>query len=189
MIMDARPLDAVPDVSAAAARVEPACMDQASFRIFYEKTAPSLRAYIRKSCGSIDLADDILQEAFLRFLRAAPRLTDEPGMRGYLYRTADTLLIDDWRRRKREQRSSLEMLFRTKTVWRRDDGDTMGQAFRELKPQQRRLLWLAYVEGMDHREIAAAAGLHENSVRVLLFRARNALGNILKRAGFRSEAV
>jgi RNA polymerase sigma-70 factor (ECF subfamily) len=189
MIRDARPLDGVLDLSGAASHAEPIRMDQASFRIFYEKTAPSLRAYIHKSCGSIDLADDILQGAFLRFLRAAPRSTDEAAMRGYLYRTADNLLIDDWRRRNREQRWSLEMLFRKETVSRRDDGDDMERAFRQLKPQQRRLLWLAYVEGMDHREIAASAGVREKSVRVLLFRARKALAAILKRAGFRPEAV
>jgi RNA polymerase sigma-70 factor (ECF subfamily) len=189
MIRDARQLDGVLDLSGAAAHAEPVRMDQASFRIFYEKTAPSLRAYIHKSCGSIDLADDILQGAFLRFLRTAPQLTNEAAMRSYLYRTADRLLIDDWRRRKREQRWSLEMLFHKEPVSRRDDDDEMSQAFRQLKPQQRRLLWLAYVEGMDHREVAAAAGVREKSVRVLLFRARKALAAILKRAGFRQEAV
>jgi RNA polymerase sigma-70 factor, ECF subfamily len=42
-----------------------------------------------------------------------------------------------------------------------------------LKPKERELLWLAYVEGMDHAEIAAATGLGRLSVRTLLFRARN----------------
>jgi DNA-directed RNA polymerase specialized sigma24 family protein len=51
------------------------------------------------------------------------------------------------------------------------------------------LLWLAYVEGFDHREIAAAKGVAEKSVRVLLFRARKALAAILSRAGLGPEAV
>jgi RNA polymerase sigma-70 factor (ECF subfamily) len=67
--------------------------------------------------------------------------------------------------------------------------DDMTRAFRQLKPEHRSLLWLAYVEGFDHREIAAARGVQEKSVRVLLFRARQALAAILGRGGLGREAV
>ena len=70
-------------------------MDQAAFRAFHQKTAPRLRAYIVQRCGSIDAADDILQEVFLKFLRARDK-TEERGMRAYLYRTADSLIIDNY---------------------------------------------------------------------------------------------
>jgi RNA polymerase sigma-70 factor, ECF subfamily len=155
-------------------------MDQTAFREFYTKTAAALRSYVSRSCGSYDLAEDIMQEAFLRFLRTAPSGMEEPAMKGYLYRTADTLLIDHWRREKRNRLWSLEMLFRKDQKPVRSDTDEMTEAFRELKPQQRSLLWLAYVEGFDHREIAAAAGVKENSVKVLLFRARKALASVLE---------
>jgi RNA polymerase sigma-70 factor (ECF subfamily) len=49
-------------------------------------------------------------------------------------------------------------------------------------------LWLAYFEGFDHGEIAAALGLREKSVRVLLFRARRKLALILKRRNLRDGA-
>jgi RNA polymerase sigma-70 factor (ECF subfamily) len=164
-------------------------MDQAQFRAFYQATAPALRAYICRSCGSVDLADDILQDAFLRFLRAAPPAMDEPQMRSYLYRTAESLIADHWRRWKREQRWDVESLFQKEAPPDRDIADDMTRAFRQLKPDHRSLLWLAYVEGFDHREIAAARGVHEKSVRVLLFRARKALAAILERAGLGPEAV
>ena len=44
-----------------------------------------------------------------------------------------------------------------------------------LAPRDRALLWLAHVEGYDHREIARVLGLQESSVRVILFRARKKL--------------
>jgi RNA polymerase sigma-70 factor (ECF subfamily) len=43
---------------------------------------------------------------------------------------------------------------------------------RGLKPRARQLLWLAYIEGMTHREIAAVTALNVMSVRILLLRAR-----------------
>jgi RNA polymerase sigma-70 factor (ECF subfamily) len=47
-------------------------------------------------------------------------------------------------------------------------------------------MWLAYVEGADHREIAAALGLRERSVRVLLHRARRKLATLLRQRETRS---
>jgi RNA polymerase sigma-70 factor, ECF subfamily len=155
-------------------------MNQTAFRDFYSKAAPALRSYVSRSCGSYDLAEDIMQEAFLRFLRTAPPGMEGPAMKGYLYRTADSLLIDHWRREQRSKRWSLEMIFRKEQTPNRGASDDVSEAFRELKPQQRSLLWLAYVEGFDHREIADAAGVKESSVKVLLFRARKALAAVLE---------
>jgi RNA polymerase sigma-70 factor, ECF subfamily len=162
-------------------------MDQAAFRAFYDKTAPRLRAYIARSCGSVETADDILQEVFLKFLRM-PDKTDERSMRSYLYLTANSLIIDNWRRREREITRSLQRPVRDEPP-RHDLDDDVRSIFAQLKPQQRSLLWLAYVEKCDHREIAAASGIKERSVRVLLFRARKALAGLLQRAGIGPEVA
>jgi RNA polymerase sigma-70 factor (ECF subfamily) len=54
---------------------------------------------------------------------------------------------------------------------------------RELTPRERQLLWLAYVEGMSHGEIAAAVGLKSGSIRPLLFRARRRMAEVLRGRG------
>ena len=164
-------------------------MDQAAFRSFYSKTAPALRSYISRVSGSIDAADDVLQETFMRFLVKAPPGLTEAAMRGYLYRTAESLIVERWRRLSREQKR--DALAHLQTQESRDPqvDDEIHQALARLKPQQRTLLWLAYVEEFDHREIAAVTGIKEKSVRVLLFRARQTLARILTRAGFGPEVV
>jgi RNA polymerase sigma-70 factor (ECF subfamily) len=57
-------------------------------------------------------------------------------------------------------------------------GDAM-RVFQQLKTHEQTLLWLAYVEEFDNREIALALELNEKSVRVLLFRARKKLAGML----------
>lgn len=190
MITDGMTLSkAVAESAAAVPRSDSLGMDQAAFRGFYQRTAPALRAYIARSLGIADLADDILQEAVYRFLRSSPLGLDEPQMKAYLYRTATSLVADYWRRWKREQGWSWKNLFSEQVPVRPELTDDMTRLFQLLKPQQRALLWLAYVEGFEHREIAAALGLQEKSVRVLLFRARNKLAVILRKEGFGPEAT
>jgi len=164
-------------------------MDQAAFRSFYLRTAPALRAYIARSAGSLHAADDVLQDAFMRFLAKAPQTLNEAEMRGYLYRTAETLIIDRWRKRQRErERDQAAADLREETVEPLFGGD-VDRAFRALHPRQRSLLWMAYVEELDHREIAAANGVGEKSVRVVLSRAREAFATILNRMGLGPEAA
>lgn len=164
-------------------------MDAAAFQVFYAKTAPGLRGYLRRASGNEALADDLLQESFLRFLRAElPAMEDAP-LKAYLYKIASSLLVDHWRRVQRERSWSLRNFLGSEPVTNpRGDSDAL-RFFRRLKPQEQLLLWLAYVEGFEHREIAAAVGLGEKSVRVLLFRARKKLAHTLESAGLgRKEA-
>ena len=63
----------------------------------------------------------------------------------------------------------------------------LKKVFRTLKGRQKALLWLAYVEGLGHREIADILGLREQSVRVLLFRARRKLADLLTKRGLGPE--
>jgi RNA polymerase sigma-70 factor (ECF subfamily) len=179
-------------------------MDAAAFQVFYAKTAPGLRGYIRRASGNEALADDILQESYLRFLRADlfqfkdaqfrdARFNDvtrsDAPLKAYLYKIASSLLVDHWRRLKRERRWSLWNFLGGEPVTHpKSESDSM-RFFRRLKPQEQLLLWLAYVEGFEHREIAAALRLKEKSVRVVLFRARKKLARTLEGAGLgRKEA-
>ena len=61
------------------------------------------------------------------------------------------------------------------------------RCFHELNPQQQALLWLAYVEGFDHREISAILGVKSTSVRVLLIRAKKKLSSVLSKKGLTEE--
>jgi RNA polymerase sigma-70 factor (ECF subfamily) len=157
-------------------------MDQDEFTAFYHETALALRGYIRRVSGDGQAADDLLQETYLRFLRAKPAAEDRPAMKAYLYKTATAAIYDRWRKRRRERLWSLTFRFREETPPAAVTGD-VTRCFQKLKPRERALLWLAYVEGCAHDEIAGTLDLNEKSVRVLLFRARRNLERILRQNG------
>jgi len=156
-------------------------LDEPAFEAFYRQTAAPLRAYVVRVIGSSMPADDIVQEAYLRLLRAPPPIDDPRQLRAYVFRIASNLIHDHWRHERRERDASDRVTADPEMVspdmpLRLDMARTFGQ----LKPQQRQMMWLAYVEGAEHREIAAALGLRERSVRVLLHRARRKLATLLR---------
>jgi RNA polymerase sigma-70 factor (ECF subfamily) len=61
--------------------------------------------------------------------------------------------------------------------------DDVARIFADLKARERALLWLAYVQGESHAEIAAALGVGTRSVKVMLFRAKRRLRDLLKARG------
>jgi RNA polymerase sigma-70 factor, ECF subfamily len=155
-------------------------LDQAAFTAFYGSHAPRLWAYVYRVTGNGADADDIVQEAFLRLLRSGPDTEDEEQRRRFLYRVASNLVIDRWRRRKREDPGDARPAAVSQAV---EPDDDVARTFAQLTPRDRALLWLAYVEGASHKEIASALAVGTRSIKVLLFRARRRLRDLLHAKG------
>lgn len=154
-------------------------MDEQAFQTFYQKTARPLWSYLHRVLSSAVLADDLVQESYYRFLRADLKSQDEAYQKNYLFRIATNLARDHWRRLPRRERL-VELTpdlahVEDRTAERIQQRSDLGRALDRLKPREREILWLAYVEGSNHKEIAEIVGLRAASIRLVLFRARRKL--------------
>jgi len=154
---------------------------------FYENHSRSFWFYIYKICGDEQTADDIFQESFYKFLKAKINFQNEKHMQAYLYRIAYRLIIDKVRRIKvekkafeEEQRAYMSDIQREVPQSESHFSLDMEKTFKKLKPKERMLLWLAYVEEYSYGEISEMTETKENSLKVQLFRAREKLAKILK---------
>jgi RNA polymerase sigma-70 factor (ECF subfamily) len=171
---------------------KPDPMDEARFETFYRRTAAGLWSYLYRMTGDAAVADDLLQKSFFRFLRAKPVVESDEHLRRWIFRTATNLALDHFRESKRERsrgeehpRGEAGPPAEAREVLRHD----MMKTFAELKPRERALLWLAHVEGADHEDIGDTLGLKTKSVKVLLFRARKRLGELLTKKGLAPEVA
>jgi RNA polymerase sigma-70 factor (ECF subfamily) len=158
-------------------------MEADAFTGFYHRSARPLWAYLARVSGDSALADDLAQEAYLRFLGAPCPGTTEVDRKRWLFRIATNLLRDHWRRAA--PAASLEdipeALLPTTNASAGFDAQAMvGPALLRLRPRDRQLLWLAYAEGYTHPEIAEITGLRPASIRILLFRARRKMARLLR---------
>ena len=163
-------------------------MDEDAFRAFYEHTSRAVWAYLARLTGSATEADDLLQEAYYRLLRAGASFETERHRRQYLFRVATNLVLDV--RRRRLTRPEVELTADADEL-PGDGGDArrfeqrsvVRGAMARIRPRERALLWLAYAEGASHDEIGAVLGLKSSSIRSMLFRARRRFLDALQGPG------
>lgn len=150
-------------------------MNQSELQRVYEAVAADLYAYIERVCGNATDAEDVFQETFTRLLGSGFSGRHESDNRRYLFRIATNLMRDRMRRSHRWRFGAMpETTGRTPETRYLDRIDA-HRALSEMKPKQRALLWLAYVEGLPHKDIAEMLGIASTSVRVMLARARKKL--------------
>ena len=161
-------------------------MDEDTFRAFYDRTARGVWAYLVRVTNDRQLADDLLQEAFYRFLRAGAAYDNETHRRNSLYRIATNLARDARRRSLVRVPASvggddIERVPSGHDAGAAEQSTDFTRAMAHLKPRERAILWLAYAEGASHREIANVLGLQVSSLKPMLFRARRKLAGLLGR--------
>lgn len=159
-------------------------MDEAAFRAFYDRTARALWGYLSRITGDRQLADDLVQEAYYRFLRAGRSYESEVHRRNSLFLIA-TNLVRDARRRPivmqlPESSEPAALQVDADIAERTARSADLSRAMAQLKPRERQMLWLAYAQGESHKAIADTLGLKTASIKLLLFRARRKLAALLK---------
>jgi RNA polymerase sigma-70 factor (ECF subfamily) len=129
------------------------------------------------------VADDLFQESYLRLLRAKlPLHMDDQHRKNYLFRIATNLLREHQGRPRAA--AGAEKAGHGGAAEALDRRHDLRRALHRLKPRERELLWLAYVEGLSHHEIALVVGAKEQSIRPMLARARGSLARLLRRWGW-----
>ena len=153
---------------------------------------------VRRTATTHD-AEDLVQDAFVRAWQRIDQYDPRWQFSTWLFTIANRLAITHGRRRQREIGwvDGQEV----PTVERDDPGRAVADrelcgllwetAERILSESQRTVLWLRYAEELSNKDIARVLGRSQISVRVTLFRAREALAahEQVDRARLRRDTV
>ena len=138
--------------------------------------APAIYRLAYARTGSRADAEDIMQEVFVRLLRAGPDFADRAHARAWLLRVAANCANDwfraPWRRREGPLTDSLP-------APEHEDGGVV-EAVLALPAKYRVPIHLYYYEELTVAEIAKIMGKSEGAVKSRLFRARALLRDMLK---------
>ena len=138
-------------------------------------------AFLQKRLGDRALAEDILQEAFVRGLHKLGTLEQDESATAWFYRILRNAVIDHHRRRSSADRKleafaqELERYVEPEAEVRRAVCRCVGELATTLKPEYAEALRRVEVDGMTVKDYAAEAGITSNNAAVRVFRAREAL--------------
>ena len=137
-------------------------------------------AFLQRRVGSREIAEDILQDGFVRALERADSLRTEESAVAWFYRLLRNALVDYYRRRTTEDRALATAAMEPQEA---DDDvelrETICACVRELietlKPEYRNALRRVELEGERVDAFAQEAGITATNASVRLHRARGAL--------------
>lgn len=137
--------------------------------------------FLQRRVESRDVAEDILQSAFVRGLEKGGELRDEDSAVAWFYRMLRNAVIDHYRRRASTERAMQEWVQELETETRPDAMirdvacACIGELLDDLKPEYQQAIRVADLEDRPMRELAEMAAISENNATVRVHRARQAL--------------
>jgi len=154
--------------------------DQQAFRLLSRRHLRAALGLARRIVGSEAVAEELVQEAFLRVWVNAPRWRPEAAFRTWLYRIVINLCLNEARR---PQALPLDAAgdppdptpqADTELAARERDG-LVAAAISALPARQRAAIVLTYRQGLSNAEAADALDTSVSGVETLLVRAKRTL--------------
>jgi RNA polymerase sigma factor (sigma-70 family) len=159
---------------------------------FYTEYRSELIAHASRILKDRARAEEVIQDALIKVMLAAPELESTDYALGYMHRTIENLCIDIFRIEGRrpnlvvldDASAELESTWvdikdHVDVIAAADDAAIVRQALAMLSPAERAALVMWEMEGRSTAEIAAELGIKESAVRHTVSRARASLRKVM----------
>ncbi len=146
-----------------------------AFRAVYEETVDDLVSYAFGMLGDRGAAEDVVQQAFLELVRAAPKIRgDGRSLRAWLFRGVRYGCLDEYRRRSRRpeipHEDPPEVSIDDDPLADRLDPE-LESALGKLSERHRAAVLLRHVVGLSGEEIASVFRITRKAAYALVARA------------------
>jgi len=167
----AAPPDSATEAQVAAALARCAAGDRTALRVIYDAEAPRMAGVARRMLRRQDLAEEAVQDAFMRVWRAAATFDPKKGAaRSWLYailrNCALTILRDEGRFATTDEDPAEEAAPMTESALARlPETSALRRCLERLDSQRRAVVVLSYVHGLSHGELAGKLGVPLGTVK------------------------
>ena len=157
---------------------------QRAFAAVYQQFSAGVFAYSLKILADRQLAEDVVQEAFLKVQQHASSIQHNDSFRSWIFRIARNEALMQLRKRHLDGELNDASVWNEETpheqLVKLERAEIVSQLLDSLKREYREVLVLLVYEQMSYGEIAAITGATESSVKSRIFRARKEMMEKLK---------
>jgi RNA polymerase sigma-70 factor (ECF subfamily) len=168
--MTATPTDNATEAQVAAAIARCAAGERTALKVVYDIEAQRMVGVARRMLRRQDLAEEAVQDAFMRVWRSARTFDPQKGAaRSWLYailrNCALTILRDESRFTADEDAAEEAAPMTESALARLPETSALRRCLERLDAQRRSVVVLAYVHGLSHGELAGKLGVPLGTVK------------------------
>lgn len=160
-------------------------MDGRLLAELYDKYREEILLYVYSLCHSMEAAEDITQEVFVKAILS---LSDHHGnFRAWLYTVARNLTYNQTRKYVNKAKAVEELMHGptvepdiSEKVVLKEQYKELYEAIGKLNENYREILIMQYFSNMQLKEVAEVLGISHGNARILAHRARNKLKEIME---------
>lgn len=156
--------------------------NQEAFEEIVIRHKDKLLYFIMRYVKNYEIAEDLAQDTFVYMLINKKEYDFKYSLKTYLYTIAKSRAINYLKREKRivplEEMESNETI--EDTVFQNEQRGNIKNAIQKLKPEYQSAIYLADIEKLSYREIGKVLTKTLPQVKILIYRARKSLGEIIK---------
>ncbi len=156
-----------------------------------------LMFYINGIVCDLHIAEDLTEETFVKIVTKKPRFLGKSSFKTWLYAIGRNVTMDYLKKHSKQKEIPIddvreltddEKSFESEFL-REERKITLHRAMCRLKPEYRQILWLIYFDGFSNKEAATVMKKKVHGIETLVYRARLALKEELKKEDFVYEEL
>ena len=164
--------------------------DQGAFRELYNRYSGKLYGNILRMTKSKDIADDILQNVFIKICENRFAIDTTRSFKSFIYQIAQNTVFDNFRKEARHrvlassaarQREELEQSESPTEKWigAKEDKTMLENAVSKLPPRRREIYQLCKLEGLTYDQVSEIMGISTSTINDHIVKASKALREYL----------
>jgi RNA polymerase sigma-70 factor, ECF subfamily len=160
-------------------------MDSDAIAKLYTAYSRQVYLYILSLCGNNHMAEDIMQEAFVKAMLSLE--CSQGNVQGWLFRVCRNLWIDSLRKSKHFSPVELDKLYAEdpssdvlQSIIQTEESRRMYKTIISMRHSFREVLILYYYLELPQNKISEVLNISNGAVRTLLYRARKELKTLME---------
>ncbi|WP_299568460.1 RNA polymerase sigma factor [uncultured Pedobacter sp.] len=172
--------------------------DHRAFQRIYERYKIELGLRILRMVKSEELAEELLQDLFLRLWQQREQIDIEKSLGAYLYRVGKNMVIDLLRRASKEQQIHQQIIAASTELYRhveeslfaKENAAILHQAIDQLPSQRKKIFIHCKLEGMSYKEVAELYHISTTTVNDHIQKSMHSIRDFLsKKPGYQLSII
>lgn len=146
--------------------------DHAAFNTIYNFYKTELGIRILRMVRAEELAEELLQDLFMRLWSNRQKIDPDKSIKAYLYQVAKNMVIDLMRRAAKEQHIHQQIITASTELYQhveehlfqKENEALLHRAIDQLPPQRKKIFVHCKLEGMSYKEVAEIYNISTSTV-------------------------